>query len=334
MSAPSSRRSRRGDAPSSRRARRLRLARRSSPRRAAVAVGFLAAITSAVDVAALTVVDDGGRAIAVDRPPQRIVTLAPSLTELVFAAGGGASLVGVSALSDYPPEARTIARIGDAVRLDVERVIALKPDLVLFWQRGNTSRELEQVEAAGIRVFQLEPRRLVDVASAIERLGALLGHEGEANRRASDMRAALERLRGAHAGAAPVSVFYQVWRRPLMTVNGKHLIDDIITLCGGRNVFAGLTPLVPTLSSEAVVGADPEVMLTASETASAAPWRRDPGNPSFAEWHRHSGMTAVRRSWLYALNGDSISRQGPRVVDGAAAVCAVLDQVRAERRAR
>jgi iron complex transport system substrate-binding protein len=119
-----------------------------------------------------------------------------------------------------------------------------------------------------------------------------------------------------------------------MTVNGKHLIDDIVTLCGGRNVFAGLTPLVPIISTEAVVGVDPEAMLTASETASPAPWRRDPGNPSFAAWQRHHSMTAVRRSWLYALNGDNISRQGPRVVDGAAAVCAVLDQVRSERAAR
>jgi len=330
-----SRRSRRCYASASRGAHRPASASRWSSRRAAsVAAAFVAALTGAVDANALTVVDDAGRAFVVERPPQRIVTLAPSLTELVFAAGGGASLVGTSALSDYPPAARTIARIGDAGRLDVEKVIALKPDLVLIWQRGSTSRELEQLEAAGIRLFQLEPRRLGDVARAIERLGALLGHEAEANRRASEMRAALDRLRAAHAGVAPVTVFYQVWRQPLMTVNGKHLIDDILTLCGGRNVFASLTPLVPIISTEAVVGVDPEAMLTASESASLEPWRRDPGNPSFAAWHRHRSMTAVRRSWLYALNGDNISRQGPRIVDGAAAVCAVLDQVRAERATR
>jgi len=335
MTGAVSRRSRRCDAPSSRRAWcRLLPARRSVCRSASLAAACVAALTGAAGASALAVVDDAGHAFVFERPPRRIITLAPSLTELVFASGGGASLVGTSALSDYPPAARTIARIGDAGRLDVERVIALKPDLVLIWQRGNTSRQLEQLEAAGIRLFQLEPRRLVDVARAIERLGALLGHEAEANRRASEMRAALDRLRAAHAGAAPVSVFYQVWRQPLMTVNGKHLIDDILTLCGGRNVFAGLTPLVPIISTEAVVGVDPEAMLTASESASPEPWRRDPGNPSFAAWHRHRSLTAVRRSWLYALNGDNISRQGPRVVDGAAAVCAVLDQVRAERATR
>src|SRR5258705_82865 len=134
------------------------------------------------------------------------------------------------------------------------------------------------------------------------------------SRRASEVPAALERLRAAHAGAAPVTVFYQVWRQPLMTINGRHLIDDILTLCGGRNVFAGLAPLVPIISTESVVAADPEAILTASETASPAPWQRDPANPSFAAWHRQTAMTAVRRSWLYALNGDNISRQGPRVV--------------------
>jgi iron complex transport system substrate-binding protein len=319
----------------SRARRRSSTVSRASLRRSLSAIALcVAAVSAGVDANAIAVVDDGGHAFVFERPPQRVVTLAPSLSELVFAAGGGASLVGTSALSDYPPAARAIARVGDAGRVDVERVIALKPDLVLIWQRGSTSRELEQLEGAGIRLFQLEPRRLDDVARAIERLGALLGHEAEANQRASEMRAALDRLRSSHAGATPVSVFYQVWRQPLMTVNGKHLIDDILTLCGGRNVFAGLTPLVPIISSEAVVGADPEAILTASENASPEPWRRDPGNASFAAWHRHARMTAVRHAWLYALNGDNISRQGPRVVDGAAAVCAVLDQVRSERAAR
>ena len=335
MSNTKSRRSRRCNAPPWRRAGRPASPTRWPPRRlASFVAAFIAALLGAVDANAFTVVDDAGRTFVLARPPQRVVALAPSLTELVFAAGGGASLVGTSALSDYPPAARTIARVGDAGRLDVEKVIALKPDLVLIWQRGNTSRQLEQLEAAGIRLFQLEPRRLADVAHAIERLGALLGHEAQATRRAGEMRVALDRLRAEHAGAAPVSVFYQVWRQPLMTINGKQLIDDILTLCGGRNVFARLTPLVPIISTEAVVGADPEAILTASETASAQPWRRDPDNPSFAAWHGHRSMTAVRHSWLYVLNGDNISRQGPRVVDGAAAVCAVLDQVRAERATR
>ncbi|HEY2561962.1 MAG TPA: cobalamin-binding protein [Caldimonas sp.] len=299
---------------------------------AAMAAG--ATLAAPLAVAAITVVDDAGRRVVLDRPPERVVTLAPSLTELVFAAGAGSTLVGVSALSDYPPAARGIARIGDAGRVDVERVLELKPDLVLVWQRGNLSRELEQLARAGIQLFQLEPQRLDDVARAIERLGTLLGHEREARRNAESVRAALAQLRAGHAGAAPVTVFYQVWQQPLMTVNRQQIVNDILGVCGGRNVFADLAPLVPIVSTEAVVAADPEAILTASEQTGSAAWRRDPANPGFALWRPQPRMTAVRHGWLYALDGDAISRQGPRIVDGAVAVCAVLDEVRRERAAR
>ena len=298
----------------------------------AIFIGY--AVAAAADAAAVTAVDDAGRSVVVDQPPARVVTLAPSLAELVFAAGGGRSLVGVSALSDYPDEARAIARIGDAGRIDVERVLALKPDLVLVWQRGNVGREIEQLERAGVRIFQLEPQRLDDVARAIERLGVLLGHESEARQRAAELRTELARLRAAHANAAPVRVFYQVWQQPLMTVNRRQIIGDILGVCGGRNVFADLTPLVPTVSTEAVVAADPEAVLTASEQGGGVAWRRDPDASAFALWRRQSRMVAARRGWLYTLDGDLISRQGPRIVDGAAAVCALLDEVRRERAAR
>ncbi len=281
--------------------------------------------------APFTAVDDSGRSVSFERPAERVVTLAPSLTELVFAAGGGAALVGTTALSDFPPAARKVARIGDAARLDVERVLALRPDLVVVWQRGATSRELAQLEAAGVRLFQLEPRRLDDVPRAVERLGVLLGHEDEARRAADDLRRRLDRLRSAHRSAAPISVFYQVWQQPLMTINGSHLIDDVIRLCGGRNVFSDLAVLVPVISTEAVVAADPEAILTASESGSVAAWRRAPDDPAFATWRRHDGLAAVRGGTMYTLNGDAISRQGPRVVDGAEAVCAALDEARRRR---
>ena len=301
---------------------------------AAAALAVSAVCMTTFDAVALTAVDDAARSVVLERPPERVVTLAPSLTELVFAAGGGATLVGVSALSDYPAQARSIARVGDAGRIDVERVLALQPDLVLVWQRGNLSRELEQLERAGVRLFQLEPQRLDDVLHAIERLGTLLGHEAEASRRAAALRAELARLRQAHARSAPVTVFYQVWQQPLMTINGQQIVNDILGVCAGRNVFANLAPLVPIVSTESVVAADPEAILTASERSGTAAWQRDPASPSFALWRPHTHMVAVRRGWLYTLNGDAISRQGPRIVDGAAAVCAVLDQVRRERAAR
>lgn len=300
-----------------------------------IAATLLALGCAAPTFAAVTVVDDGGQAVTLSRPPIRIVTLAPSLTELVFAAGAGAAIVGTTELSDFPAAAKRIARVGDASRLDVERVLALKPDLVLVWQRGNLGREIEQIGAAGVALFRLEPRRLDDVPGAVERLGALLGHDDEARRNAADLRARLARLRQAHEHAEPVRVFYQVWQRPLLTVNGQHLIADVISLCGGRNVFAEVGPLVPAVSVEAVVAADPEAIVTANEAGGrASAWQRAESQPSLAAWRRHPQLTAVRRGWFFALNGDLISRQGPRVVLGAEAMCAALDEVRRERAGR
>jgi iron complex transport system substrate-binding protein len=147
------------------------------------------------------------------------------------------------------------------------------------------------------------------------------------------LRARLTALRQGHADSAPVRVFYQVWASPLMTINGRQMVNDVIELCGGRNVFAALAPLVPLVSTEAVLEADPEAILTADERGSPEAVRRDPGDASFALWRQYSSLAAVRGRWLYVLNGDAISRQGPRIVDGAAAVCRALDEVRRERRA-
>ena len=298
-------------------------------RRLACAVLLLAAASS---THAISAVDDSGTAHVFAAPPKRVVALAPSLAELVFAAGAGSSLVGTTALSDFPEAARRIPRIGDAGRLDVERVLTMKPDLVLVWQRGATRREQEQLAAAGIPLFHLEPRRLDDVARAIERLGGLLGSADVADARAAELRGRLAALRERHAAAAPVRVFYQVWSRPLMTINGGQLISDVVSLCGGRNVFAELVPLVPVVSTESVVAADPEAILTASEEGGSAPaLQRSPDDPAFATWRTQPRMTAVRRGWLFTLNGDGISRLGPRIADGAAAVCSALEQVRRER---
>ena len=301
---------------------------------AALIAGILASAGLSVRAAAIVSVDDTGRRVALARPAARVATLAPSLTELVFAAGGGAALVATTTLSDFPPAARRIPRVGDAGRLDVERLVALKPDLVFAWQSGNTGRELDQLAAAGIPLYRLEPKRLDDVPRAIERIGLLLGREAEATASAGSLRARLAELRRRHAGAAPVRVFYQVWASPLMTVNATHLIGDAIASCGGRNVFAELAPLVPLVATESVALADPEAILAADERGGDAPaLRRDPASPAFVAWRRQPGLTAVRRGALYLLNGDAISRQGPRIVDGVAAICAALDEVRRGRAA-
>lgn len=300
-------------------------------------IGLLAALLvgAAFKVAAFEFTDDAGRKHVLPHPAQRVVTLAPNLTEMVFAVGGGAQLVGTVATSDYPEAALAVPRVGDHQRLDIERIVALKPDMVLVWHHGNAGRELAQLEAAGLRLVYLEPQRLEDIARAIERMGILLGREATAMQRALALRTALAGLRARHAGAESVSVFYQVWSQPLMTVNDQQLISDVIRLCGGRNVFGHLAPLVPQLSTESVVAERPEVIFVARETgpeASSAGARRDPKAASFAMWSGFRQIPAVQRNWLYTLPGDVISRQGPRIELGARAVCEVLDEVRRERK--
>ena len=284
---------------------------------------------------AVTSVDDAGRTVSIVGPVRRVITLAPSLAELVYAVGAGPALVATVAHSDYPAAARALPRIGDFQRFDVERILMLKPDLVLVWNHGNPGRELAQLEAAGLRLYYLEPRRLEDVSRALERVGLLLGHEREGLERAGALRSGIDALRRRHAAVAPVRVFYQVWKNPLMTLNGGQIISDVIELCGGRNVFAELPQLVPQVSTESVVVANPEAILSAREDSSdGAGLLRDPRDPAYAMWLRHSGVVAVQRRWLYTIPGDAITRQGPRIVDGARAVCAALDQVRTERRAK
>ena len=294
---------------------------------------LLAALAIDLQAAPIVAVDDAGHELRLERPPARIVTLAPSLTELVFAAGGGGAIVAVDSSSDFPAAARAIPPIGDVSRIDVERLLALKPDLVIVWRHGNTTRELDQLEGAGIRLFRLEPQRLDDVVRAIERLGQLLGTEATAGPTAAALRERLAALRKRHAIEPPVRVFYQVWSSPLMTISGRQIVSEVIELCGGHNVFAGLAPLVPQVAVESVLAADPEAIFTADERGNTALLRRDLDAPAFAAWHRYPRLSAVRGRWLYVLNGDAISRQGPRIVDGASAVCGALGEVRRERSA-
>ncbi len=279
-------------------------------------------------------IDDSARRHAFAAPPQRVATLAPSLTELVYAAGAGSHLVATVIGSNFPPEARTVPSVGDYERVDVERLLRLKPDVVLVWTSGNSQRELAQLVSAGVPVVHLEPRRLNDVARAIERLGDLFGTADAARPRAQALRDELAALGREHANKPLVSVFYQVWSRPLLTLNDQHLISDVIGLCGGRNVFGALKTLVPEVSTESVLAAKPQAILSARSSASGgeATMRREPEAEPFATWRAlDQALPAAKRGWLFTLPGDEISRQGPRIGVGARAVCAALEEVRRER---
>jgi iron complex transport system substrate-binding protein len=292
------------------------------------AVGALALLAPLLAHAAITVTDDAGQTVSLAEPAKRVIALSPHAVELVYAAGGGAKLVGAVSYSDYPPAARTLPRVGSNVGLDLERIVALKPDLIVVWRHGNGDRQLDTLRGLGIALFHSQPHKLDDVGTNLEKLGTLLGTETTAATAARDYRGQIAALRAQYAGRSTVSLFYQVWNRPLMTLSGAHIVSDAIALCGGRNVFAGLKPLVPTVSTEAVVAANPEAIVTASADASRQAGLSAPELATWQDWPR---LQAVERGNLFVLDADLIDRPGPRLALGVAALCRDLDVARSRR---
>jgi len=277
--------------------------------------------------AAVSVVDDAGQTVTLPQPARRIVSLAPHVTELIYAAGGGDRIVGTVSYSDYPPQARDIPRVGDNKALDLERIAALKPDLIVVWRHGNAQKQTDRLRALGMPLFFSEPRRLEGIPDNLEKLGTLMGTESVANRSAADFRQQVDTLRKTYASRPPVTVFYQVWQQPLMTLNGQHMVSDLLALCGGQNLFAKEAPLVPTVSVEAVVAGNPEAMITAGMGAT----RPDRPLADFSMWEKWKQITAVARNNLFVIDGDLVNRAGPRVVKGAAEICKDLDVARSRR---
>jgi iron complex transport system substrate-binding protein len=278
-----------------------------------------------VAFAAITLVDDSGATVKLAQPARRIVSLAPHATELIFAAGAGKQVVAVAAYSDWPPEARALPNIGGYHSLDIERIVALKPDLVIGWASGNSAAQIAHLKRLGLPVFLSEPARFEDIATNLERIGLLADSTDSANRAAQSFRARIEALRLRYAAQAPVRVFYQIWPEPIMTLNREHILNQVLTLCGGDNVFGNLSSLVATITEEAVWKAAPEAILAPSE-----PGIRDNG---LARWRRWKTLPAVAQDNLFPVNGDLLNRSGPRIAEGAESVCQLLDQVRAKQRA-
>ncbi|MDB5746068.1 MAG: cobalamin-binding protein [Massilia sp.] len=273
--------------------------------------------------AAITVVDDGGRRVTLARPAQRVISMSPHVTELLFAAGGGARIVGAMNYSDYPEAARKIPLIGSNSQIDLERVIAMKPDLLIVWQSGNTARQLAQLQGLGIPVFHSEPRTFEMVADSVLRFGRLLGTEAAATKAAAQFRSQVAALRARYGNRPPVTVFYQAWDNPLYTLNGEQIASDAIRLCGGRNIFEHLKTIAPQVGIEAVVQRDPEAIVGGELYT--------PQDRGLSIWRPDQGMTAVRRNNLFTLDEELLTRAGPRIVHGAARLCERLETARARR---
>ena len=285
--------------------------------------GMLALALSA-HAAEITVTDDRGKRVTLLAPAQRIIALAPSITELVYAAGAGGRLVGVARFSDYPAAAKDIQHIGDASRIDLERVLSLKPDLIIGWISGNPAADVERLEQLGFRIYMVEPATLAAMPRLLRAIGTLAGTGASAQGAADEFERSVTALRERYGARPTVRVFYEIWHQPLMTVNGRHMISGVIRLCGGANVFAELTTLTPVVSLEAVITAQPEVVLGGSSATT-------PGEFA-AQWRSYEGFAGMRNVKAMYVDPDRIQRQTPRILEGAQTVCGHLEKFRESRR--
>jgi iron complex transport system substrate-binding protein len=248
-------------------------------------------------------------------PAQRIVSLAPNLTELAFAAGAGERIVGTVDYSDFPEAARKIPRVGDAFRVDFERVLALRPDAVLTWEPGTPQGVTQRLKELRLNVVTIETHTLADIARGLRELGALVGSKQVSEPAARVFEAKIATLRERYKARPIVTVFLQVNDRPLFTVNDRQIMSEVIALCGGRNVFGSLNELAPQVSVEAVIAADPQLIVVTGEARAQAA----------AEWKRWSQMNAVRADTVFQILADDLARSTPRLAQGAEQFCRMLE---------
>jgi len=261
----------------------------------------------------ISVVDDAGNTIILSRPAARIVSLSPHITELLFAAGAGDRLVGVVEYSDFPEAAKAIERIGNHSSIDLERIASLKPDLIIAWESGNPKAAIEKLKQLKYPLFLSEPRSLNDIATSMQRFAELAGTSAMAGSAIKDFHQRYSQLKDRYRTNHVVNVFYEIWYQPLMTVNGKHIISEVIELCGGKNVFGDLSALAPNVSVESVLAKNPEAIIAGTNT----------GDRLF-DWKRWTELEAVRFDNLFHVEWDHINRHSPRILSAVEEVCQAL----------
>ncbi len=270
--------------------------------------------------AAIELTDDDDFVVRLDRPASRIISLAPSLTELVFAAGAGEKLVGVVEYSDFPPEVTALPIVGRYDLLDLERILELEPDLIVAWQSGNPRASVARLRELGLTIYTAEPKKLETIATHIKKLSMLAGTESEAAGAIELFEKTYEKLRNQFSYKSSVRTFYQIWDVPLMTSGGNELINDIINLCGGQNIFSDLKLLAPKVSIEAVLVRNPEVIIASGMDIDRPEWLDD--------WKQWPGLTAVQKDNLYFIPPELLQRHTPRALLGAQQMCEHIDRAR------
>ena len=267
----------------------------------------------------IKVEDDAGRLLELSQAAQRVISLSPHITELVYAVGGAEKIIAGVDFSNFPEQAKALPRVGSGYQLDIESIVSLKPDLIIAWRSGNSRAQLEKLEKLGFTVYYSEPKTLADIAENIRDIGKLLGEQLQANQQADEFMQGIERLKQKNKHNKKVTVFYQVWHQPLFTINRKHIISHVIELCGGINIFSELNTISPQVSIESVISRNPEVIVAGIG---------DGRNEWLPAWNKWPLIKAVKNKQVYGIDADLIVRHTPRILQGAELMCEYLQQVR------
>ncbi|MDC0000092.1 cobalamin-binding protein [Porticoccaceae bacterium] len=269
----------------------------------------------------VSAVDDQGNLVVLPAPAQRIISLAPNLTEVLFYVGAGEQIVGADEYSNYPEAAKGIIRVNNHAAANYELILSLKPDLVVAWESGNGEQIIGRIRELGLPIFVLETRKMDIIPDLFSRLGRLTGHDETAKKRADNFTQRLDGLRKTYSNQPIVRAFYQIWNDPFITLNGEHLVSDVIELCGGVNVFGEAIPLVPYVNIEAIMAADPQVIIASGSSDNNEQWR-----DSWKDWQ---GISAVTSGNIYLIPPDLMQRHSSRILDGAEYMCDFLQRARA-----
>ncbi|HET9576375.1 MAG TPA: helical backbone metal receptor [Usitatibacter sp.] len=280
----------------------------------AACAAFLA--TSAA--AAITLADDLGRTVELAQPARRIVSLAPFLTELAFSAGVGGRVVGVSAFSDYPAQARDLPQVASSAGIALEPLAALHPDLVIAWADTIRAEDIARIERLGPAVFVARARRIDDAPRLLQAVARLAG--ADATPAAREFRDRIAALRRTYAARATVTALVEIWSQPLTTIGANHWIDEALQACGARNAFADLPGVAPQLDWELVYRRDPQVVVGMGRTAEEAAFIR--------RWRARPTLAAVRAGHLVYVDADFLQRPTLRLAQGIAQLCEGIDRAR------
>ena len=284
-----------------------------------VACGVASAAGPAASASApapLVVTDDTGHTVTLPAVPTRIVSLAPGATEMLFAAGAGKYVIATVEYSVEPAAAKQVPRIGDVVAIDMERLVALRPEVAVVWPGGGNPAQIEQISRLGIPLYRQQVNTLADLAGSLRRLGALAGTSEAAERAARDVEIRLATLARTYDNGRHPSVLLEIWNHPVYTVGGTHLMSDALKLCGARNVFGDLRELGPAVDVEAVVARNPDIIIAAAPPGEGADW--------LADWKRFTTLRAVRAGNLIAFEDPRLVRLGPSIIDATESLCKLL----------